>query len=60
MEVKIFVVCTYRISSRINWWKNFENWFTFDKVIIKHQVASCFWDSILSPWIYSIYLAASV
>jgi len=39
-EVEIFVVCTYKIFSGINWWKHFENQSTFAKVIIKHQVAS--------------------
>ena len=31
------MVFTQRIFSRISWGKNFENWSTFAKVIIKHQ-----------------------
>ena len=36
------VLNTYRIFLRINWWKKFENWSTFAKVINKYQVAYFF------------------
>jgi len=36
------VCITRRIFLRIDWWKNFENWSTFAKVINKHQVAYFF------------------
>jgi len=40
--MEIFVVYTYQIFLRINWWKNIENRSTFAKVIIKHQYGILF------------------
>ena len=48
--------CTYRIFLQITWWKNFENWSTFPKIIIKHQVASFFETQcilLVYLWLYS-------
>ena len=40
-----------RIFLRITRWKNFDNRSTFAKVIIKHQVAYFFWDTVYVKFI---------
>jgi len=44
--MEIFVMCTQIIFSLITRWKNFENRSTFAKIIIKHQTAYLFWNTV--------------